>query len=413
VSFFFDPHPLWEIEEMYEKGLADGPADELLSNIEDVKEAAEKFNKSGVDDFLLFAERLGGRKYRYQSSFSKAFVPLTVPVIKIFEQPGTETWIVPSGGKTGVVLLQRKSDPFVRIRSGLVKWSAWPDGDRWFPMSQPEADQKRGFAYDLWINFFFDMMTRAKDARLVVNKDALPPGQRRLDPFEDIFVSGNAAQAAAYLQNPQIDPSIPLVGDILDKIGQNIRGTKDFMQKNYTRGGTGAFQDLLNTMQGRQKLSAMILETGALAQIYEHVLANMQRLVPEGGLDLVRPVYDAVEGKRLLDRRTITLEDLRHGYSIMLDTSERRMLGGMSDDKRFQYWTALVDRDDVNREEVNRVFPLPDSNIQRVFKKRKELDRIQAENRDLRTIQQLGGVEPPAQGAMAPEAAPAGMGGLA
>jgi hypothetical protein len=157
----------------------------------------------------------------------------------------------------------------------------------------------------------------------------------------------------------------------------------------------------------------MILETGALAQIYEHVLANMQRLVPEGGLDLVRPVYDAVEGKRLLDRRTITLEDLRHGYSIMLDTSERRMLGGMSDDKRFQYWTALVDRDDVNREEVNRVFPLPDSNIQRVFKKRKELDRIQAENRDLRTIQQLGGVEPPAQGAMAPEAAPAGMGGLA
>jgi len=410
ASYFFDPYPLWEIEEMLEKGLADGTKGEVMGDIKDIRKAAEKFNRSGVDDFLKFAERLGGRKYRYQSSRTPAFMPLTVPVIKVFEQPGTETWIVPDSGKGGRIILRRESDPFVKIRSGLVKWSAWPDGDRWFPMSQPEADQKRGFAYDLFVNFLFDQMTRVKDARLVLNKDALPPGQRRLDPFEDIFVNGNAQQAAAYLQAPQIDPSIMVVGDVLDKVGQNIRGTKDFMQKNYTRGGTGAFQDLLNTMQARQKLSAMILETGALSQVYEHVLTYMQRLVPEGGMELARPIYDADEGKRQLEKRTITLEDLRHGYSIMLDTSERRMLGGMSDDKRFQYWQALIDRDDVNKGEVVRLFPLPDSNIQRVFKKRRQLDQLQAENRDLRTIQQLGGMEPPAQGAVSPEAT---MGGLA
>jgi hypothetical protein len=398
ASFFFDPYPLWEIEEMFANGPVDGDADEMQSTLAEIKDASVKFNRSGVDDFLRFAERLGGRRIRFQSSRLPAFAPQSVPVIKVFEQPGTETWIVPDSGKGGKILLRRESDPFVKVRCGLVKWSAWPDGDRWFPMSQPDADQKRGFAYDLWLNFFFDMMTRTKDARLVLNKSALPPGQRRLDPYDDIYVEGNAQQAAAYLQNPQIDPAIPMVGDILDRIGQNIRGTKDFMQKNYTRGGTGAFQDLLNTMQSRQRLSAMILETGALSQVYEHVLAYMQRLVPEGGMELARPIYEAGEGKRIMERKTITIEDLRHGYSVRLDTSERRMLGGMSDDKRFQYWQALVDRDDVVKEEVNRIFPLPDSNIQRVFKKRSQLDQIQADNRDLRTIQQLGGVEPPAAG---------------
>jgi len=354
---------------------------------------------------------MGGRKYQSRYGRMPKYAPKTVPIIKIFEQPGTETWIVPQDDKNGIVLMRRNTDPLTQLRCNLVKWTAWPDGDRWFPMSQPEADQKRGFAYDLWLNFFFDMMTAAKDTRLVIDKSALPPDQRRLDPLEDIYIAGgNAQQAVAYLQRPQIDPSIPMVGDILDRVGQGIRGTKDFMQKNYTRGGSNAFQDLLNTMQARQRLSAMILETGALSQIYEHVLCYMQQLVPESGLDLARPRYDASQGKLLMERKTITLQDLRHGYNIMLDTSERRMLGGMSDQMRLQLWKELVVREDTIREEVNRLLPLPDTVIRRSFRNREELDRMQSEDRDMRLMGQMAGMEvPPPPGAEAVEAQAGGM----
>ena len=72
-----------------------------------------------------------------------------VPVIKVFEQPGKIVWLVPDGTGDAIKLMEQETDSFVSLNSGLVKWSAWPDADRWFPMSQPEADRARCFAYRL------------------------------------------------------------------------------------------------------------------------------------------------------------------------------------------------------------------------------------------------------------------------
>ena len=88
-----------------------------------------------------------------------------------------------------------------------------------------------------------------------------------------------------------------------------------------------------------------------------------------------RPIYDPEDKKTLIERRTITPEDLRHGYSLTLDTGERRMLGGMSDQQRLQYWQTLIDRTDVRKEEVNKIFPLPETNVQRIFLGPTMLDR--------------------------------------
>jgi len=393
MSFLYDPHPLWQIEAMFkgEGGMGIDP-EELQATLADVKEAAATFNKFGVTDFTGIASVLGGRGNQSRKSDIPDMAPEDVPIIKVFIQPGTEVWIVPSSGIDGLVLIKRESDGINQLRNGLVKWDAWPDGDRWYPMSQPEADQKRGVAYDLWLNYFFDMMTKSKDTPRVINQSALPPDREIISPYEDIYIaSGSVRDAAGYLEAPRIDPSIPAMGDVLQGLGQKIQGQTDVASKNFTRGGANAFNDMLNTIQARQRLTATILETGALSAIYEHVLAYMKNLVPDGGYNLQRPLYNADEAKTILEKKTITAEDLRHGYNIVLDTSERRMLGGMSDQARFQYWQALIDRDEFRPWEVNKLLPLPDAALRRMQKPREIQEEQQAVDREVSLIGELGG----------------------
>ena len=152
----------------------------------------------------------------------------------------------------------------------------------------------------------------------------------------------------------------------------------------------------------------MILETGALTQVYEHVLAYMQDLVPEGGTELIRPVYDQEQRRTILQRKTITPEDLRHGFDVCIDTSERRMLGGLSDQQALTYWEKLVDRPDVIKSEVNRLLRLPDSTLRRLFLPAKKLDEIQQQNREAELLQQMGGAVPPPAPQGVPPGAPAG-----
>jgi hypothetical protein len=103
--------------------------------------------------------------------------------------------------------------------------------------------------------------------------------------------------------------------------------------------------------------------------------------------------YDESTGRMAVRRRMISPEDLNHGYKIVLDTSERRMLGGMSDQLRLETWKLWQDRPDVRLHEVHRVYPMPDMVIRRVFKPREELDRLQREDRQLQIAEGLGGAE--------------------
>jgi hypothetical protein len=103
-------------------------------------------------------------------------------------------------------------------------------------------------------------------------------------------------------------------------------------------------------------------------------------------------VYNGESGENALDRRTVTQADLRHGYKVNLDTTERRMLGGMSDQERFRYWEALVDRPEVRKEEAYRIFPLPTSTLHRVLKSSEEVQQVQRDQTDAGLIGQMGGL---------------------
>jgi len=390
MVFMLDYYPVWQMEKIYEGAFGEV---EMLTPLETVRKNAEELNQYGISELMHYADTMSGRKRPSRPTHLPKAAPLSIPIIRVWEQPGIETWISPKSNSDGDIVMrievegQQQSVP-------LVKWNASPDADRWFPMSQAEADMKRAYAYDLWLNFFYDAMSRTKDAPMVIDKRALPNGADRWIPGETLYTAhGQADQVASYVRTPPVDPAFSAVGDVLTNLGQRIQGTSDFLQRNYTRGGTNAFQDLMNTAQARQRLSIAILESGGLKPCFELILGYMKRIVPEQGISLAKPEWTAGD-RYVTDKRIITADDLRHEYSIVLDTSVRRMLGGMSFEERFRLWEALRQANFVHMEEVNRVLPLPEVVGRRVFMHGNELaaeqERVRAEEQAARMAEQGG-----------------------
>ena len=393
MFWFFDPHPLWDIEAMYDGTLPNGvDKEELQGTIEEVKQLAIDFAKGGGNEFTKFAAIMDGAPdiYNRRNSKNDDVEPLSIPVIKVFEQPGTWTWIVPGRNNEGLVILRREVKG-QRVQSGLVKWSAWPDGNRWFSMSTAEADRVRGFAYDLWFNFIIDQMGRAKESIRVINKKAIPPGQRDLPDGEDLFIDGAVRDAAGFLEPGKIDPAFMGLGQTIGDLGDKIQGRNNFMEHNVTRGGTQAFNALLQTMQGRELLGVKILEVGALTKIFSMVLNYMQILVPREGITLRRAVFDSSQNKRIIESQTVTQDDLRHSYSLDLDLSTRRMLGGMSFEERVRMHEIVKDDPKVYPEMRDKLLPIPEGFAKRLWRSPAEREKIQAEDRNLDVISKLSG----------------------
>jgi len=399
MFWFFDPHPLVDIEHMYSGDLPNGvDKEELLGSMEEVRTLAKEFAEGGGNQLSKFAAIMDGvedtynRKGRRRSDVE----PVMCPVIKVFEQSKGWTWIVPSRNNEGLIILRRRTT-VQKMQSGMVKWSAWPDGNRWFSMSTPEADRVRGFAHDLWFNFMIDMMGRAKNSVRVINKSALPAGQKDIPDYEDVFISGSVRDAAGFLQPDNIDPALMGMGQVIGDLGNKIQGHNDFMQHNVTRGGTQAFNALLGTMQARELLGVAILETGALTKVFEMVLGYMQLLVPADGITLRRPVFDSTENKRVIEAQTVTPEDLRHSYSLDLDLSTRRMLGGMSFEERLRLHEAIKNDPNVYPEMRDKVLPFPESFARRLWRPAAQREATQEEDRNIEVINALsgGGASPP------------------
>jgi len=389
LFFFYDPYPLYDVEAMYDGELPYGINTEWLrSDIETIKEAAVKFRR-GRPQFEQFYRRMAGRGSAL-SVETRVSVPLEIPIIKVFEQPGTWTWIVPGGDKEGEIILKTESE-VQQINSGLVKWSAWPDANRFYPMCTAEADRMRCYANDLWFNFVIDMMDEAKRSTRVINKSALGPSQKHVPDNEDIYISGSVRDAVTYLPTPRIDPAFMALGETIQDMGERIRGKTDFAKSNFTRGGTHAFQSLLTTMQARERLEVCILETGALTKIYETVLSYMRILIPEEGWDMRRVRFDAANDERIIEAQTIMPDDIRHAFAVDLDLSTRRMLGGMSFDERIRLYELMRGNSGFHPSEVARLLPIPEALLQRASRSREELEAIQAEDREMQLIQSLRG----------------------
>ncbi len=125
--------------------------------------------------------------------------------------------------------------------------------NRWFGVSQPEATEKIHRGKTVLLNAMIDIVNRNLSATLVYNNQMMDQAPTS-KPGGTMGVPGKPDDMAAFMNHPGIDMSSLRVFEQLDQMGEKITGQKDMMSKNFTRGGTMAFQDLLSSSGGIDRL---------------------------------------------------------------------------------------------------------------------------------------------------------------
>jgi hypothetical protein len=240
-----------------------------------------------------------------------------IPVLRCYSDRH-QVWIA-----NGTDKIWECKDKYQTLMSDLVKWSAWPDGLNWFPMSIAEASESLNMGVNIWYNGLVDLSmylmnpSRIVNTRMMDNPNSIPRG-----PRADLKVNGDVRQAAAYMNLPEFPGQLFQMGDILQRFQGQTSANPSFLNgvsPGFVRGGSNALEMLLQSSNGRQYLAACILKTGGLLPAIEKTLIKKQLLVSEEGERFIRPAYDAATGKKLYEASTVTQADMRRIFKVKLN----------------------------------------------------------------------------------------------
>ncbi|NCC59979.1 MAG: hypothetical protein EOM12_03375 [Verrucomicrobiae bacterium] len=343
------------------------------------------------DDIEEFIKKVGGK--RVWQADGRAHIPVNIPVLKVYE-PHRHVWLA-----LGEDIIFETESKIQTFRVPLVKASAWPDGDRFYPMSVPDALREPAFAYNIWVNLIYDMMTwNTKrpfmyDETKISDPEFGPNGRIKVQNTDDVRVAG------MWLEPPGIGNDTMAVGDKLQQIVSNISGHKDYTDRNFTRGGMGAFKELLNSMEGREKLAASVIETGWQHDVYEQTLIYIQNTTDKKQSTVVTDFND--EGKRVFNEMTVTPEEIIHVFDISLDSRGVQELSVSMQDA-MQYYQMFRDDPMVNPHELRRLVTRSESLFRKLWKSKAEMEKIQAQNRQMEMEERRNGIQQAAQGQAEP-----------
>jgi len=330
-AFLLDLYPQWQFERLFEgsSGVMQGDPEKII------KEARSKgFNsKVGITDII---DTMGGRKsYINANNQMKDTVPVMIPVLKCYQE-GQHTWLF-AGSIPQVIF--NKEGTLDTTRCPLVKLDAWVDGDRWFPFSQPEADQKVAWGKNIWLNLLYDLATWGVKRPMIYDIDSVdrPP---EFGPEGVVGLAGDVTKTAKFLDPPGIDQGSIEMGRQIDNVHNDLTGEKDFTEKNFTRGGTMAFQDLMQDSGKRDRLRYSLLQTGGLESVAEQSLLFIQTNGEEMDLTFEDRQYSQEEGEDTVQYYTIEPDDVKRSFSVMLDLDSKHRFGAMD----IQNKIALYDR---------------------------------------------------------------------
>jgi len=245
-------------------------------------------------------------------------VPVLVPVL-IYYGLKEKTYI--AAGKYIIREVHAEGDEV--LVSDLIKFSAWPDGEQWFPTGPFEAGQSVGDGANLWYNGLVDLATYSMNPTRVLNKsmfgnNAVPP----VGPNQDLEVYGDPSKAARYMDLPPFPQQLFAMGDMLqDQLGRTggHPAALDRMVPGLVRGGSNALETMISSSTGRQLLAAMMIKTGGMQDMISKILIKAQGMIGEGGDMFISREYDSKKKENTVVEQTITMTDLAHAFRVYLD----------------------------------------------------------------------------------------------
>ena len=263
---------------------------------------------------------------------------------------------------------------------------------------------------------FLDMMTMNLKRPIVYNSELFDK-EPTFGPDDKIRTSSpDARMGAAYLTPASVDPASMTFYEMINGLGASLNGQKDFMDKNFTRGGGSAFSELLATTEGMDRLKNLILEMTFLETTINQALIFLQTSVGEEGVTVRKRVPNKTTSEDEIVDVTVTEDDLAHGYELSLDLRGKARKGAMEQQASLSVYDRKKDNPFFDQWEVAADHLCnSDEEIRRQLKSREEIAKIQQEQQALdsqtqalknakgqQSLQPDGGqqVNPPAEGGL-------------
>jgi len=199
-----------------------------------------------------------------------------------------------------------------------------------------------------------------------------------------------------------MDPASMTTYEIINTLGSSLTGQKNFMDKNYTRGGGMAFQDLLATTEGIDRLKGAILEMTFLESVANQALIYEQlNIGQEGEVIRTREKKKLPDGKteESIQSETVTEDDLCHAYELSLDLRSKYRKGAMEQSASLAVYDRKKDSPYFDQYEVAAAhLCASEEEERRELKSREEVAKTQQEKQQLDQQEQASRVVSNLQG---------------
>lgn len=399
-AFFVDTYNEQDFRDMFKSDVYDIEKVPLKGNVEKIVSEARSLGFDSRTPIVNIISALGGIDMQ-KTNKNQENLPVVVPVIKCY-QNHRHVWIA-----NGTTIIFEQSDKYQTLRRPLVKASAWKDGNRWYPMSAPEAAYHLGIGTNIFVNAMFDLLSNYLNPTMVYDKQKTGNKPPERGPSSDIGVTGSVREAMQYLPPPPLPDGLFTVNDLFQRMFGSAVGQESFMNEmrpGLLRAGGNAFESLLQQTTGRQALANAVLGTGWLQSTMEQILIYMQTNIDASGDAFTVRDWNPETGEEYIQSFSVSEADLLHTFELELDLKAKHRNEAIDLNSKLAKYNAFKDDDFFDPYEV-RVEAIGDPReARRLLKPRKQVQELQARRQALAEQAQMGvGQASQTQPTMGPE----------
>lgn len=276
--------------------------------------------------------------------------PVLVPVLKCYFQH-RHVWIA-----CGIQRIYDVQNQFSTLRCPIVKGTANPTGGKWYNRGIVGGSLGLHHGANMFYNALMDLIDLYLHPPKVVDTSIIPEDQiENFGPYATFHGQGPVDKALKYWFPEALNPQLFNLGPELRNLFSDAVGQPSIVRgegpAGLMRGGSGAFESLLQSSTAREKLMGAICETTWLQQTIENALLLCQANIGAEGVDFPVPVE--TERAREFKQVTITAEDLRHVLAVDLNLEEKVRNQAASVNIATQYYGVARQSPYVNPKELD------------------------------------------------------------
>lgn len=239
--------------------------------------------------------------------------PVIIPVVKYYMKR-EHIWV--ANGRT---IIYRDKGGYETLRCPILKASPDTDSNNWWAMSDVAASSDMHLGINAYHNAVLDLMTQY--LRPVTVYDSTRWGGReppKHEPWATHAFAGKINDAYDIKTPPPVAPGLLNMGDNMQMRYLQVNGEPLDGQSSpgLLRGGSHAFETLLQTQNGRREFAGFMFDMGFIEPLVKNTIIHMQTL-PQND-------YEYIELKdRDYVASRINLDEIRYSFDVNLDLREK------------------------------------------------------------------------------------------